>query len=432
MSDHPLPKAPTALLISVGGSPNPVLHSINHHRPDHVWFFCSRDTIEQARKIYADVLRDAGSWSPTPEFFVIERFEELGPCYSTLRSKIPTLLEKWSIQPQNVFVDYTGGTKTMSAALVLAAAELFEHFSYIGGEQRDKGGIGITLDGKERVFYQQNPWASLAIREVERARDSWAHFHFDAAGDVLSKAAPRLPQPLLYETIADVARGLAARHRLDFKEAKTLLGKASKALPMLFDGKEDHGLTDFVFASVKVCEQCKSDHASNTILLQELLDNTLRTAAQHRFEDAAARLYRCMEMQLQFWLCEKTDGLFKNGRCNAVPGVWPAHLSALEKLQPDEFGQIKLGLERIIRTLHDLGDHRVSQTIQDLDSPTSELRSAAQSRNKGILAHGTTTVGSEGFQSLKTAASKFFPFNLAEEHNGIPPLDPRWLQLLPG
>ena len=320
----------------------------------------------------------------------------------------------------------------MSAALVLAGVEVLDQFSYVGGNQRNESDRGVVKNGHEEVRLQPNPWASLAIREVERARDLWAHFHFDAAGDVLSKAAPRLPQPLLYETIADVARGLAARHRLDFKEAKTLLGKASKALPMLFDGKEDHGLTDFVSASVKVCEQCKSDHASNTILLQELLDNTLRTAAQHRFEDAAARLYRCMEMQLQFWLFEKTDGFFENGACKAVPKVWPAHLSALEKLQPDEFGQIKLGLERIIRTLHDLGDHKVSQMIQDLDSPTSELRNAAQSRNQGILAHGTTTVGPEGFQSLKTAASKFFPFNLAEEHNGIPPLDPRWLQLLPG
>jgi hypothetical protein len=37
--------------------------------------------MEEARKIYADVARNAGSWSPTPEFFKVDRFEELGPCY---------------------------------------------------------------------------------------------------------------------------------------------------------------------------------------------------------------------------------------------------------------------------------------------------------------------------------------------------------------
>jgi hypothetical protein len=152
---------------------------------------------------------------------------------------------------------------------------------------------------------------------------------------------------------------------------------------------------------------------------------------QNRFEDAAARLSRCMEMQLQIWLSEKTGGLFKHGACKAIPQSWPTHLKSLEQLQPDDFGQIKLGLERIIQTLHDLGDDRVSLMVDDLQKQTNELRSVAQSRNQGILAHGTSTVGHEGFEKCKTAASKFFQFNLSREYNPIPPLDLRWLKFYP-
>lgn len=423
------PRSPSALLVSVGGSPNPVLHSIHHHRPDYVWFFCSGDTLEQAQKIFKEIAREAGSWSPTPEFFKVDRFEELGPCYSTLRSIIPELLEKWKVPAQNVSVDYTGGTKTMSAALVLAAVELFDHFSYIGGEQRDKGGVGITLDGKERVHYQQNPWSSLAIREVERARDLWAHFHFGAAADVLSKAAPRLPHPRLFEAVSTLARGLAARHRLDFKDASGLLGQAAKSLPNLLDGRPDHGLLSFVESAAKRCGLClQSGPDSQVNLLEELLDNTLRTAAQHRFEDAAARLYRCMEMQLQSWLEEKTNGLFKHGACKKIPAPWPPGLEALSDLPEHRLGGIILALEAIINTLHLLKDKRVAGMVEDLQTKYPRLREVAQKRNQGILAHGTTAVGREGFEQFKAVASEFFAFDLERERHPIPPLDPRWLQ----
>jgi hypothetical protein len=47
-----------------------------------------------------------------------------------LSVRLPELLRKWRIDPHEVIVDYTGGTKTMSAALVLAATQRFHQFSY--------------------------------------------------------------------------------------------------------------------------------------------------------------------------------------------------------------------------------------------------------------------------------------------------------------
>jgi CRISPR-associated protein (TIGR02710 family) len=301
MSAQTSPVQIRAALVSVGGSPAPVLFTLRQHRPAHVWYFCSAGSRTVADQIHAQL-----DWHPDRDFIEVERFEELGPCYRALREQIPALLKKWRIPPAEVLVDYTGGTKTMSAALVLAATEIFTRFSYVGGNQREKGGLGITVDGREKILYQNNPWTELAIREIERARDLWAGCLFDGAAEILRDTANRVPLQRRFEALADVADAMAARHRLDFSMAVTLFGKARKELPPLFDGRDDHGSHTFVREAIELCVSCKDEHASD-VLLRELLDNALRTAAQHRFEDAAARLYRAMEMQGQLWLAETTD-----------------------------------------------------------------------------------------------------------------------------
>ena len=418
-----------AALVSVGGTPAPVIHTLKLKRPAHVWYFCSTESRALADQIQAQL-----EWHPAPRFIEVARFEELGPCYRELRRKLPDILRETKVSEDEVLVDYTGGTKTMSAALVLAATELFHQFSYIGGSQRDKQGLGITLDGKERVFYQDNPWRELAVREVERARDLWAGGQFDAAAGFLTDAAKRVPQKQRFETVADVAKAMAARHRLDFKAAEGLLGRARGNLPLLFDGRDDAGLLEFVRSSQAICEQCRQDQA-NAIFLRELLDNALRTAAQGRFEDAAARLYRAMELQGQIWLAEATNRLFVNGRCKAADvDKLPAQLKALPCCQPDDCGEIRLGLEDLYRALAALGHDRAKAVVADLNRTNAKgkteslWRAATEKRNASILAHGVQAIGQDGFDNMKAIASEFLGFDLSREANPILPLDPRWLE----
>jgi len=414
----------SAALISVGGSPEPVLLVLRQHRPAHVWYFCSA-----ASRANADAIQARLDWHPQARFIEVERFEELGPCYRELRRKIPELLSETRVQHGEVLVDYTGGTKTMSAALVLAATELFDRFSYVGGAQREKGGLGVTVDGKERVLYQGNPWSQLAIREIERARDLWAGHQFEGVARVLREVAPRVSHRLRFEAIADLAEAMAARHRLDFRTAFTVLSRLVGRLPALFDGRDNFGLIRFAREVREICEACSKDIASVTFLC-ELLDNALRTAAQGRFEDAAARLYRVMEMQGQLWLSEMTDGSFTNGRCKAADmAKLPATLTSLDFCRPDERGEIKLSLEQIFLALAALGHERAKAVTLDLAlERKSRWRAATEKRNTSILAHGVLPIGREGFEQMKTLTLDFFQFDLARESNPIPPLDPRWLE----
>ncbi len=331
-------------------------------------------------------------------------------------------------------MDYTGGTKTMSAALVLAATELFQKFSYVGGEQREKSGLGIVVDGKERVLYQDNPWTALAIREVERARDLWAGCQFDVAVDVLGAAAPKVPHRLRFEMMANVADAMAARHRLDFRNAKNLLNPLQGRLPPLFDGRGDYGLHNFVGIARDICDTCAREVAS-TAFMRELLDNALRTASQSRFEDAAARLYRAMEMQGQLWLAEATDDLFVQGRCKGEnTDKIPQAIRALDFCRPDEDGGIRFSLEQCFRALAALDHPYAAAIVADLENRDkagkiqSLWRTATEKRNTSILAHGVLPIGKEGFDQMKQLATDFLGFDLSQEANPIPPLDPRWLE----
>ncbi len=427
MSSSFLPEGTvTAALVSVGGTPDPVLHVLRAHQPPHVWFFCSEGTRDIAENIQNQL-----DWRLQARFLVVSRFEELGPCYAELRKKLPEIMSETRVSASEVMVDYTGGTKTMSAALVLAGVEFFHRFSYVGGEQREKGGLGITIKDRERVRYQGNPWSELAIREVERAREAWSSCRFDAAAselrDVASLAKSRAKLCVRLDTSADVAEAMSARHRLDFKSAQRAFGAAAKRLPALFDDRDDHGLIAWVKESCALCSQCYGNGLNPDVLLRELLDNTLRTANQGRYEDAAARLYRAMEMRGQLWLEAATEGLIKNGRCpRAKIGALPAKLRELPAFEPNAQGDVKLGQEQVFKALALLANSHAEAIMRDIESKSSQWRIATEKRNTSILAHGVSSIGEEGFEQMKDVATEFLEFNLERESKPIPPLDIHW------
>ena len=128
------------LLVSVGGSPQPILTTIKTLQPDRVIFICSdgakgsKSQIigkgtpceirkgEEVKKL-PNIPTHLGlsNFQPDTDILLIQNPDDLGECYCLISSTIRKL--KQDFHKCQILADYTGGTKTMSAALAMVGID---------------------------------------------------------------------------------------------------------------------------------------------------------------------------------------------------------------------------------------------------------------------------------------------------------------------
>ncbi len=129
------------LLVTVGGSFQPIVTSIRSLQPDRVIFICSDGDKGSKSQVIGEgtpceVRRGAEVIERLPniptqtglsdrfqrdrDLILIQNPDDLSECYHLLHKCIRELQQQAT---DEVIADYTGGTKTMSATLVLVAVE---------------------------------------------------------------------------------------------------------------------------------------------------------------------------------------------------------------------------------------------------------------------------------------------------------------------
>jgi len=421
-----------ALICSVGGSPEPIIYTIEAQGPTQVAFFCSEDSYSIGKEVL--------------DHFVDRKFnvdiirltdpESLTVCYKEIREGMNALIKKWNLPLEQINLDYTGGTKTMSAAIVLAAAENLSHFSYIGGSDRDKGGIGVVINGKERRYIQSNPWKELAIREIEKAGILWNSQQYSSCASLLDDISKKIPQEnrIPFKTLKTVAEGLAARMAFHLHP----LGKDrmhSGAKNLLKCHSSTRPLQEFCtkalerFKSFNLCANKKEDASQGDYkrTLDELLDNAILTSKMGRYEDACARLYRYTELQAQVWLWKKTNGAFYLGKFVKGRSDLPPELQSMEKVKnATDLSQICFALEDDFYALSILG-HAPSQRLKEDFHSQSKWRNATSLRNHSILAHGLDNITKKKFITYCEAIEDYFDVSLEEASLPVPIWNDDWL-----
>lgn len=132
-------------------------------------------------------------------------------------------------RPREVFIDPTGGKKSMSAAAALAGFLAGAPLVYVDYAQYH-GPNRIPVAGTEFPRLLANPLEVLGDLEL---RDVFAAFHrsdYDEAGRLAKRLAERLYEPREAETIGRLAAGYAAWDRFDFAGARKELLAAQRAL----------------------------------------------------------------------------------------------------------------------------------------------------------------------------------------------------------
>jgi hypothetical protein len=103
------------MIMSLGGSPEPLKKSIEEHKPERIIFLASHDSVALA----GEILRGREP-KPTAVYEITEDPNSMFESFKAVRRCVDRA-GKVGVLPANVVIDYTGGTKVMTAVLILAA-----------------------------------------------------------------------------------------------------------------------------------------------------------------------------------------------------------------------------------------------------------------------------------------------------------------------
>ena len=224
--------------------------------------------------------------------------DDADSAYSHFDEVLSAILRE--IPPERIEVDFTRGTKVMSAALVLSAARHFiPSVRYITG---DRDGRGMVIAGTEQVRRVRTATVE-GHRRLDLAHDLIRRGSFSAVRDVL-------PLPDATSTTGYPPNLINASHRIqaaaDFYSAWDRLdyscgSKLNVGSPPAEDW-EDVWPTDSMreWTGLLAHEPDRTNHRAMAEWLRrlvvDLLANGERRVRQGQYEDALVRAYRVLEL----------------------------------------------------------------------------------------------------------------------------------------
>ena len=384
------------LIASVGGSPDPIVSAIRTVQPSHIVFIASPATSGQA-----------GSAAEVPN--ILARVQDCGASHAvlevepdnperiflTLRETIEDLRRRFP--RQRLLLDYTGGTKSMTAALFQAAVAYELETQFMGG-RRDN--LRQVTPGTERALRIPIDWI-VAERTEARLRAAWRGFGYAecAAGlegllenlgsdENASAGVQRLCD------LRDVSRAFDAWDRFRHQDAADGLAALS--------GR--HGtLTEWRGAAARLAR----DEGAR---LMDLSHNAGRCAARGRYDDAVARCYRLIEWTAQ-WHLRREHGI------DAGEVDWsrvPDRVLARAKLSEQRGRRTLSGLIQTIQLAAALTEAGPFARFLTAPFPgrmgkTGEgrLKDMLELRNRSILAHGAAPLDEDDWARFKSFMEHF-------------------------
>ncbi|NJL64508.1 MAG: TIGR02710 family CRISPR-associated protein [Methylacidiphilales bacterium] len=311
------------LLVTVGGSHHPIITAIKEIKPDRVVYVCSdgskgsksqvieegtpcevrrgTEVIERLPNIPKQVELDE-PFQADRDLVLIQEPDDLSECYLQATSCIQKIQQEFP--NAQIMADYTGGTKSMSIGLSMAAID-YQIILYVTTALRtniikvDRGELTgqamvapiiaqRTIDQFLPIFLQQYNYPA-ANAQLKRLLSSMS----------LSSEIRRKIQ-----TLYTYCSGLDAWDRFEHIQALSLLESQMKN-PAI---KE---IVLFLKRVIYSRGQIDADYdtGDNSIkghgyeIVQDLILNAQRRAAQERYDDAVGRLYRALELlaQIRLW-----------------------------------------------------------------------------------------------------------------------------------
>lgn len=399
------------LICTVGGSHQPIVTAIREMKPEHIIFICSaRDPgtgkpgsdvlvlgkslvikarAEDEKPTLPNIPAQTGLVDNSFDVAIVPA-DDLDAAVAVIRQKLSDIADRFP--NARIVADYTGGTKTMTAALVTAVLETDDtDLQLVTGNRAD---LIKVRDGTE-ASVPANIDAVRLNRSMAPYLSAWKRHAYNEA--VYGLSAIRTPRNTALRNrlsrARDLSRAFAAWDRFDHVDALRFLDIYS---PIIGRDLGEH------LAALKML--VTESPQQEPMRLFDLWRNAERRAAQGRYDDAVARVYRLIEWTAQ-WLLRS--------RCEIdTANIPPEKIPADVDIPANRDGKYQAGLFAAWMLVGKMTSGPARAFAAD---KLPALLGHIQTRNHSILAHGFTPISRDAWNEFRAWLEEDFLPMLIEE-----------------
>jgi CRISPR-associated protein (TIGR02710 family) len=187
-----------ALVITVGVGTGPnkeeatkslshgIAVSICENNPDRVFFIASKESKEITIPLVLKILEEKFKVRKDYEIVEIKDEDDLNECFETVLNTI----KKAKQEGYRVTVDFTSGTKSMSAGSVLAAIQELTKISYTGGKR-----VGGKVVSGTEIVRISSPWKPIVENQLNFLSKLFDKYQFIACKEVINEIRKIVEDP---------------------------------------------------------------------------------------------------------------------------------------------------------------------------------------------------------------------------------------------
>ena len=360
-------------------------YTITKIHPHHVIFFASDKSKETIKYVEELFLKDDDEFIKDEDYQIvlINAIDDLNTCFEAYESKIWELYTAKDNDYQ-IIMDYTSGTKTMSAAMASCGMFYSKDLISVGGDRS----TGEVSRGTEIINYQ-NIYKIYDKFALMRIRYNFNANRFMACIDLLNYI---VDMNIHKESLLYLCKSYYAWDNMDFEEAYDNLRKVDINHIELMEIRDD---IKFNLKALGNIVNSRSVNLKNCYILASLINNSIRRSEEFKYDDAIARLYRSFELiaqsELSKYDLESSDIDVSILRKNNVSEEF---ILDLEKTEED--GKIRIGLEKDYLLLNELGNGIGKYYMEN----QSKIKNLTRKRNNSILAHGLDSLSEKDFDEF--------------------------------
>lgn len=388
---EPDPK-PRAIVVTVGVPSDPRLDlaealaaEIRAIEPEQLVLIASKESRKNAER-----LAELVGFQDRDCIVQLDSAHDLEEAFLRVNRAIESL-QSQGIDHEEIAVNFTSGTKMMSAGAVLSGViKRCMELRYV---------VGAESGSKKRRIIRKHPGAIFALQDLRRARNLARAMRFKSAQDILRG----IDNSLLEEGDRQFQENLllicqAYDYWQHFRPAQFLAiyEKVEFGLSML----DLFEMTEERLAKMRDLAAAMEGGVPGPIVLIDLYNNGLRQLRNGDVDDALIRLYRAMEMLAQWILLRDFDIDTNNVQTRRIP---PRDRVAFEALRSIEDGMIRIGLRKAFDLLIIL-ETSAGKRYREIEV----LREFLAQRTDSILAHGLRPIEMGDPGRVFAAASGLF------------------------